>query len=183
MKPAITQTIKILKNGGVAVVPTDTLYGLVGQASNKKTVARIYKIKGRSGGKPFIILISSIKDLETFEIKTDNKLGLDLKKFWPGPTSIILPCKSEKFKYLHRGTKTLAFRLPRKNALLNMLRKTGPMVAPSANPQNLPPAKSAEEARLYFGDKVDFYLNGLKPKHKPSRIIKINNEVIEIVRN
>lgn len=176
------QIVKILKIGGVGVLLTDTLYGLVGQALNKRTVARIYKIKGRNNKKPLIILISSLKDLTRFGIKIDNKINKSLKSFWPGPVSIILPCPVKKFKYLHRDTKTLAFRLPKKNTLIKILKKTGPLVAPSANPEGQQPAQSIEEAKKYFGDNVDFYLTGVKSKCKPSTIIKVNNGGFEIIR-
>jgi L-threonylcarbamoyladenylate synthase len=174
--------IETLKNGGVAVLLTDTLYGLVGQALNKKTVARIYKIKDRNSKKPLIILIYSIKDLKLFGIKVNDGLKKDLKKFWPGPVSIILPCPIKKFEYLHRGTKTLAFRIPRKNSLIKILKKTGPLVAPSANPENLPPAQNITEAKKYFGKNVDFFLNGPKSKNKPSKLIKIHAGNIEFIR-
>lgn len=65
--------IKILNDGGVGVLLTDTLYGLVGRALDKKTVARIYKIKGRDEKKPFIILISSIRGLTYFGIDVDKQ--------------------------------------------------------------------------------------------------------------
>ena len=64
--------IKILENGGVGVIPTDTLYGLVAQALNKQAVSRVYRLKQRSVHKPFIILISSYEDLAVFGIKMDR---------------------------------------------------------------------------------------------------------------
>lgn len=170
--------IKTLKAGGVGVLSTDTLYGLVGQAMEKKTISRIYDIKGRDSKKPLIILISSTKDLKIFGVKVDDKIKIKLKEFWPGPVSIIFPCKMEKFKYLHRGAKTLAFRIPKKEELIRIIKKTGPLVAPSANPEGLPPARNITEAKKYFGDNIDFYLKGTKPKNKPSSIIKINNSNI-----
>jgi len=65
----LKKIIKILKEGGIGVLPTDTIYGLVGSALNKETVEMIYKIRKREKTKPFIILISSPKDLKIFEIK------------------------------------------------------------------------------------------------------------------
>jgi L-threonylcarbamoyladenylate synthase len=168
--------IDILKKGGVGVMPTDTIYGILARAHNKKAVERIYKIKGRDEKKPFIILISSLKDLEKFGIKipTSNLL----KKFWPGPVSIILEHtnkkSAKKFKYLNRGGGSLAFRFPKKKFIISFLEKTGPLVAPSANPEGLPPAQNAKEAQKYFGEKVDFYLSSGKPKMRPSKIILID---------
>lgn len=174
--------IKILKDGGIGVLPTDTLYGLVGLALNKNTVKRIYKVRQRNPKKPLIILISSLKDLAIFNIKLDSSLKKALNKFWPGKVSVILPCISKKLKYLHRGAKTLAFRFPSKKSLINLLGKTGPLVAPSANWEGQPPAKNIKEAKRFFGDEVDFYVNAGKLDSLPSTLIKIESGKVSLLR-
>jgi L-threonylcarbamoyladenylate synthase len=168
--------IEILKNGGVEVIPTDTIYGIVGSAFSKQAVERIYKIKNRPDNSPFIILISSLKDLENFNIKINKEQAKILEKFWPGKVSIIFPCNLVKYKYLHRGTKSLAFRFPNKKSLIEIIKKTGPLVAPSANLSNEKPAENINEARKYFGDSVDFYLSGGTLKSKPSALIRLGND-------
>lgn len=95
---------------------------------------------------------------------------------------MILPCKSTKFQYLHRGTKSLAFRLPKKKPLRELLEKTGPLVAPSANPQGLEPAKNITEAKKYFGDMVDVYVAGGKLEGKPSKLISLLEKKPKILR-
>lgn len=168
-----SKVIKILRRGGVGVLPTDTIYGIVGSALKIKIVERIYRLRKRNPRKPMIILIGSITDLRRFGVNVDSKTNKILKRFWPGKVSIILPCPSKKFAYLHRGAKTLAFRLPAKKSLRALLRKTGPLVAPSANPEGKPPAKTIREARRYFGDKVDFYIEGGRLTRKSSKLIKM----------
>ncbi len=175
--------IKILNsNDGVAIYPTDTLYGIIGSALSKKTVSRIYEIKGRDENKPFIILISKIKELELFGIKISHEQKNYLEKVWPGKVSVILPCKNSKFNYLHRGTKSLAFRLPKKRSLRELLQKIGPLVAPSANPQGFPPAKNITEAKKYFGDSIDKYIAGGKLEGKASTVISLLKKDPEILR-
>lgn len=169
----MTDEIKIIKNGGIGILPTDTLYGLVGSALNKKTVERIHKVRKRELDKPFILLISSLSDLATFGVKLNERTKNLLKKLWPGPVSVILPCDNKKFFYLHRGAKTLAFRLPKSELLHEFLRKTGPLVAPSANISGMPPALTISEARKYFGDKVDFYFDIGKLSNPPSSLVEI----------
>jgi len=176
--------IKILQSDGVGILPTDTLYGIVASAYSKKAVERIYKIKGRDENKPFIILISSIKDLEKFNI--DFNISI-LNKFWPGKFSILLPFKNKlsinKFKYLHRGTNELAFRLPNKKSLIELLKKTGPLVAPSANPQGFEPASNIKKAKSYFEEKMDFYIAGGTLKSTPSALLRIDkNGEIQVLR-
>lgn len=161
--------IEILKNRGVGIIPTDTIYGLVGSAFSKKAINRIYKIKKRNKNKKLIVLISSIDDLKKFKIKINKEQAKILKKFWPGKVSIIIG--------------DMAFRLPAKKYLIEILKQTGPLVAPSANPEGLKPAENIIQAKKYFGDKVDFYLSDGILKSKPSTLIRINkNGEIEVLR-
>jgi L-threonylcarbamoyladenylate synthase len=92
------------------------------------------------------------------------------------PTSVILDCPEDIFSYLHRGTQTLAFRLPASANLRELLLKTGPLIAPSANIEGLPPAKNIEEARNYFGDAVDLYMDGETIAGKASRVVRLHND-------
>lgn len=174
--------IASVKSGAVGVLPTDTIYGLVGSAYLPETVERIYNIRERDRYKAFIVLISSLEDLKYFQVKLDNYAEDILRKVWPGKVSVILSCPSDKFKYLHRGLKTLAFRLPQDENLVELIACTGPLVAPSANPANLPPAKTIFEARKYFGNKVDFYIDGGILESEPSTLIAIENGIIAIKR-
>jgi L-threonylcarbamoyladenylate synthase len=143
-------------------MPTDTLYGLVGSAFSEKAINRIYKIKKRDKKKKLIILISSISDLKKFKINLTNVQNSTLNKVWPGKVSIIL--------------NNIAFRLPAKKSLIEILKRTGPLVVPSANPEGLKPAENITQAKNYFGDKVDFYVAGGTLKGEPSVLIKINNK-------
>src|SRR3989338_11017033 len=95
--------VTILKQGGIGVLPTDTIYGLVGSALSQRAVKRIYKVRKRNPKKPFIILISSIKDLSHFGIRLDVKTRKFLENLWPGPVSVILACTDKQFFCLHRG--------------------------------------------------------------------------------
>jgi L-threonylcarbamoyladenylate synthase len=174
--------IDVIKKGGIGVLPTDTLYGLVGSAFSAEAVEKIYKIRERNTGKPFIILIGSISDLKKFGIKIDKKSELIIKKIWPGKVSIIFPVKNKKFQYLHRGTKSIAFRLPKKESLIHLLKKTGPLVAPSANREGDKPATTILKAKQYFGEKINFYADGGTLRAKPSTLIAIDSGKVIIKR-
>ncbi len=167
-----------VKNKKVGVIPTDTLYGVVGTALSEEVVERIYKIKERSADKPLIVLIGDLADLKLFNIKT----SVDLNKFWPGKVSIILPCEEEKFTYLHRGKKTLAFRLTDDKRLRLFLKEVGPLVAPSANKEGENPSKNIKEAKSYFNNEVDFYIDGGELLSKPSTLISIENNKVFLHR-
>lgn len=174
--------INILKNGGIGVMPTDTQYGLVASALNQKAVEKVYTLRKRSPNKPFIILISCFNDLNHFNISLDNKTKELLEKIWPNPVSVILPCSSNKFLYLHRGTNSLAFRIPKLPKLFNLLKISGPLIAPSANFEGHPYAKTISEAKEYFKDNLDFYKDQGIIESSPSTLIKIEDGKIEILR-
>jgi len=107
-----------------------------------------------------------------------------LEKFWPGQVSVILPCRFAKWKYIHRGTNSIAFRMiGKKNKnLFNLINKVGPLVAPSVNKESKKPAETIKEAKKYFGDKVDFYISGGTLKSEPSTLVRFNNDNLEVLR-
>lgn len=166
----------ILKLGGIGVLPTDTLYGVVGNALDKEAVERIYELRKRDLQKPMIILISSLKDLKKFGIVLNAQQKKTLANLWPAKVSVVLPCKNKKFEHLHRGKNTLAFRLPGDEQLIGLLRKTGPLVAPSANKSGQDPATNYLEAKKYFAEEVDFYVDMGKLKSKHSTIVEMGDD-------
>ncbi len=208
--------IKILKNNGVAIMPTDTIYGIVGNALNEEVVKRIYNIKKRDLEKSCIVLIGDISELKRFSITLLEKQTTSLtpqekiiKKFWPGPVSIILTCSQSQDPDQSQGQtfgtslrsdlgiaslifnkkdNSIAFRVPDNLDLRKFLLKTGPLVALSANPQNLNPAKNIIEAKKYFAkenlDLIDFYLDGGIMEGKASKIIRLFSDgSVKIIRN
>jgi L-threonylcarbamoyladenylate synthase len=184
--------VKILNENGVVVMPTDTLYGIVGKAGNTSVVERIYTVRKRTPTKPCIILIGEIEELKKFSIPLSEEQKNILKQYWsfdfaqdfqPGPTSIVLDCPDEKFAYLHRGTKSLAFRMPLPEGLRELLQKTGPLVAPSANTEKFPASENVEDAKKYFGDAIDLYVDGGPIVSKASKIIRLHKDgSVSIVR-
>ncbi len=168
--------IKVLKNGGIVVMPTDTLYGIVGRAENPETVERIYTVRKRAPEKPCIILISNIEDLDKFSVVLSSKQKNKIGEYWPGPVSIILDCVEETFSYLHRGTKTLAFRLPAQENLRKLLREVGPLIGPSANVEGGPVANNITEAKGYFDNLVDLYIDAGEVNGQSSKVIKLQDD-------
>jgi len=182
IKKAVGLIAPTLRRGGVGVIPTDTIYGLAGLALNKKTVARIYKLRRRDPKKPFIILISSLKDLRSFGVHLTAKDKRALARLWPNSVSIVLPCSNKKFAYLHRGTGTLAFRYPKIKWLKELLLTTGPLISTSANFEGEPAAKTTTEAKIYFGEALDFYIDAGKQNGKPSTVVSLRKGKLTVLR-
>jgi len=198
----------LLKEGAIGVIPTDTIYGICTSAFNKKSVEKVYKLRKRNPNKPCIILIHNFDDLRKFNIRLEKWQRKILEKIWPSKISVILPiriiqpntyishkCSSSgnnhsnipisrsvnNLYYLHRGTNSLAFRLPKNKLILNILKISGPLIAPSANFEGYEPAKNIREAKKYFGDKV-FYLDRGNLISKPSTLIDLREKKIKILR-
>lgn len=173
----------LLKEGKIGVIPTDTIYGIVGLALNPQTVEEIYILRKRSLDKPMIILISSLNDLKKFDVKLTGKQADFLKKVWPNPLSVVLSCPNKKFQYLHRGENSLAFRIPKDQKISEILKAVGPLVAPSANFEGDAPSQNIDQAKKYFADKVAFYVDGGEIKARPSKVVRLNNEgSLELLR-
>ncbi len=173
------RVIKILKNGGVGFMPSDTIYGLSCRALDKKAVMRIHRLKERDEHKPFIVLISSLMQLLELGVNTFPKELVN--DYWPGALTIIFDAPKAP-QWLQLGTKTLAVRLPNDEDLRDLINEVGPLVSTSANIQARRPAKSVEEARRYFGGKLDFYIDAGLIENPPSTIIELHKGKLRVVR-
>ena len=168
--------VNTLMHGGIAVIATDTIYGVVGQALIPETVERIYTLKQRTPEKPCIILIDQPSAMKQFGV-SDEYIQKVAEYPWSGPTSFVVPIDRTDLRYLDRGTMTLAFRIPHRDTLRHLLVKTGPLIAPSANTEGCPPATTIAEARYYFGDAVA-YCDGGHIEGAPSRLVAIATNTI-----
>jgi L-threonylcarbamoyladenylate synthase len=172
---------RLLQNGAVGVIPSDTLYGIVASMAHEAAVERLFGLRKRDSNKPCIVLIgdrSQITDTAGWH-SADWRVT---EHYWPGPFSIIVPTTAKTPAYLHRGGTTLAYRLPAYSALQAMLQQAGPVIAPTANVQGEPPATTIEEAERYFGNSVDFYVDAGKLAGEPSTLMKVENDRIRILR-
>lgn len=180
----VSKVIKTLRAGGIAVVPTDTLYGIVARYDDKKAIERIYKVKGRDDGKPLIVLVASLNDLNLFNVKLTAEQKKFLESNWPGKVSVMFPVNKSKFTHIHRGTGSIAFRMigKRNPNVFKIIKSVGPIVAPSANPQSKEPGKTVWECRKYFGDTVDAYLCSGTKKGSASTIVDYTSQTPKILR-
>jgi len=166
-------------SGAVGVLPTDTVYGLVARAGDQLAVQRLYDLKLREG-KPGTMIAASIDQLVDLGLKARYLKAVD--QFWPGAVSVIIPCGPE-LAYLHEGKFSLAVRIPADETLRKLLEQTGPLLTTSANHPGEPTATTVSAAKQYFGDAVDFYVDGGDlSDHVPSTIIRIVDDAIEILR-
>jgi L-threonylcarbamoyladenylate synthase len=173
------QLIEVLHTGAVGVIPTDTVYGLVCSASNHDAVSRLYALKKREQ-KPGTIIAGKLQQFIDLGIRARYVKAVE--DYWPNPLSIVIPCGPE-LDYLHQGQRSLALRIPNDRELGSLLAATGALLTTSANQPGKPPATSIAEAKHYFGETVDFYVDGgLLKERAPSTIIRIIDDAIEVLR-
>lgn len=174
--PVAQQLITTLQQGGIAVVRTDTLYGIIALASNEEAVANIYAAKQRDPSKQCIVLLSDA---------TMNTAYADIIAQHSNnekPTSVIVPVSDEP-AWIVRDGDSVAYRVVRDDLLKEVIAVTGPVIAPSANPEGLPPAMTIDEAKAYFTDFVDLYIDGgtVPADIHASRIVRINPDDTEAI--
>ncbi len=167
----------LMRPGAIAVIPTDTVYGVVARAADPQAVARLYALKHRDH-KPGTIIAASIDQL--VELGIPRRYLTAVQQFWPGPVSVETP---HDIDYLHQGTGRQALRIPDDPALVALLQQTGPLQTSSANLPGEAPATTVAEAKAYFGDAVDLYVDGGDLSGRlPSTIIHIVDDAIEVIR-
>lgn len=176
------KVVSLFAGGAIGVIPTDTIYGISCSAFDRAAVERVFAIRQRTQGKPFIILIASFDDLIIFGIRLSKKTRALLSSMWPAPMSIIFPLQKKKFQYLHRGLQSLAFRMPANAALRTLLKKTGPIITTSANREGKKPAATIAQAKKYFGERIDFYVDAGRLDGSPSTIVRFDGTTFTILR-
>lgn len=169
--------VEALNAGGLAVVPTDTVYGLVCRAQDETAVAKLYALKNRAQ-KPGTVIAGSIDQLVDLGIK--RRYLTAVEQYWPNPISIEIP---HDLAYLSQNTGRQAFRIVADDTIKELLDKTGPLLTSSANMPGEDPAENIEQARQYFDDEVGFYLDGGDISNiSPSTLIRIVDDAVEVLR-
>lgn len=176
---SINEVAEQLIAGAVGVIPTDTVYGLVCSAHHPDAIRRLYALKHREN-KPGTIVAANVDQL--VELGIPRRYLKVIEQYWPNPISVVIPV-GQKLEALHLGKGSLAVRVPKNDALSNLLAITGPLLTTSANNPGEPTASTIAAAKAYFSDTVDFYVDGGDlENHAPSTIIRVVDDAIEVLR-
>lgn len=162
--------------------PTETVYGLGILASSKENFNRLVEVKHRSPNKPFTLMISNISQVK--DIVEINDLARKLlDTFTPGPLTLILKAKKGVPNFLDLGTGYIGIRIPNDSFILSVIDIINrPLLVPSANPSDLPPATNKEEVYKYFKDNIDYIVEGDIKSNIPSTIIKVDGDDLTLIR-
>jgi L-threonylcarbamoyladenylate synthase len=176
MRIGLTEAARLLQEGKVVAIPTETVYGLAAVASNPDAVEKIYRLKNRPRDNPLIIHIHDASDLEHYVETISPAVQALADKFWPGPLTIVLPVKEGVvLPSVSAGLRTQAFRVPNHALTRALISQTGPLVAPSANLSGNPSTVSPDQVEKDFG--ADFpVLDGGRCKKGLESTILVWNE-------
>lgn len=159
----IKEAALVLKNGGLVVFPTETVYGLGADATNEKAVNNIFKAKGRPQDNPLIVHVGSFDLIPSLvkEIPPAAKKIMD--RFFPGPITVIMEKSDLVPKVTSAGLPTVGIRMPENIIARELIRKAGvPVAAPSANTSGLPSPTEVKRCVEDLEGKVDFIIGGGK---------------------
>ncbi len=175
---------EILNNSELVGIPTETVYGLAGNALNPKAVAEIFKVKDRPSFDPLILHTSSLERVPEFVHEIPSKAHELANHFWPGPLTMIFR-KKEIIPYLvTSGLETIAVRIPNHPLTIKLLESIDfPLAAPSANPFGYVSPTNAEHVNEQLGEKIKYVLDG-GDCHVgiESTIVEFENDEINVLR-
>lgn len=138
--------------GEVVAIPTETVYGLAASYDNPTAIKKIYALKNRPPENPLIMHLASTKEIESFVEALPAGFERLAEAFWPGALTLVLPVIQDKIPEIVRaGLPTQAFRIPSHPIALELLKETGPLVAPSANMSGRPSSVSEAHVETDFG--------------------------------
>ncbi len=158
---SIETAAKILQNKGLVAFPTETVYGLGGDALDENAAAKIYEAKGRPSDNPLIVHIADTAAVYELATEVPEKAKMLMEAFWPGPLTIILPKKAQVPDGTTGGLNTVAIRMPSHPVALNMIRESGLYIAaPSANTSGRPSPTLAEHVMEDMNGRIEMILDG-----------------------
>jgi len=185
---SVNKAFKFIKKGGIVVFPTDTVYGFLADAGNKKVVEKIFRIKKRPKSKPLAVFVKDFKMAQGLA-EINEKQKKIIKKYWPGKYTFILSslrgaeATKQSKKYIIKNNK-IALRIPDYKYLNILLKKINkPLVQTSVNISNNPSLTKISDIIEQFGKFDVLIINaGNLKKYKPSKILDLTKDKIKVLR-
>jgi len=178
----IKKATDVLRDGGVIIYPTDTVYGLGCDLSNKKGIERIYEIKRRNKKRPLSFVCSDLKHISQYALVTDYAYKT-MKRFLPGPYTFILEASRLVPKIILPKRPTTGIRVPANEICLALIRELGqPIISTSVQTLEGEDLGNPAIINEYFGRIVDLIIDGGTIVPEPSSIISLVDDTIEVIR-
>jgi tRNA threonylcarbamoyl adenosine modification protein (Sua5/YciO/YrdC/YwlC family) len=179
----VAEAVSALRRGDLAVLPTDTVYGIAADAFSPPAVDRLLAAKGRGRDMPVPVLVGSWRGLDGLAEHATPTMRALVEAFWPGPLTLIVRAAPSLAWDLGETRGTVAVRMPLHPVALAVLAETGPLAVSSANRTGMPPATDAAQAAEQLGSSVAVYLEaGSSGEAVPSTILDLTGDVPQVRR-
>ena len=184
-RAAVLAAARAVREGGLLVLPTETVYGLGCAPGDPDATARLFRAKRRPPGLNLPVLVAT--EAEAWEVAAPTPAARALARaFWPGPITLVLPRTARSRGWaLGEGAETVAVRIPRHRLALDLLEAAGPIAATSANISGEPPLEAEEDLVRTFGEAVRVYLvlpPGARPAGRPSAVVDCAGARLRVLR-
>ena len=173
---------KTLAAGGAVVLPTETVYGLFAQALNEEAVERVYELKRRPRDKALNLNVASLEEIYAFSKNQPTYLDQLYQAFLPGPLTIILQANDQVPTWINSGMDTVGFRIPKHLVTLDLIRKYGPLIGPSANLSGKASGTSFQQIMMDFQDEISGVEDDASLTGQDSTILDLSGEKALILR-
>jgi len=156
----LEQAAEVIWRGGIAAVPTDTVYGLAADPANAAAVKRIYEVKGRDFRRPLILLAANLEMVERLDLQILDLARKAMEHFWPGGLTLVLQAAPSVPQHLLAGGTTIGLRIPAHPVALGLIEMAGfPLASTSANRSGSPSALRSEEVIEALGEEIDLVID------------------------
>lgn len=178
----INKAVELLKEGGIIIYPTDTVYGIGCDIFNRDALEKIFRIKNTGDEKLFSFVCSDLKDISRYA-KVSDYAYRTMKHLLPGPFTFILPAAKVVPKKLWSKRKTVGIRIPNHQVSLTLVRELGnPIISTSTTNENGEVLINPEEIKSIFEDRVDLMLSSGNLSGQPSSVIDLSEDSPEVIR-
>jgi L-threonylcarbamoyladenylate synthase len=180
----ISAAVAALKRGAVIAFPTETLYGLGADALNPAAVEKVFQLKGRDAGNPIPVLIADREMLLSLVSHIPPVADKLIAQFWPGPLTIVLPARRDIPPPLVNAAGGVGVRISSQPIARELVKSFGrPLTATSANPSGRPAARTAQEAKEYFSEQIDIFVDGGNLNSQTgSTVVALVGDSVRIIR-
>ena len=178
----VEKAAKLIRDGNVVALPTETVYGLAADALNIVAVQKIFDLKKRPADNPLIVHVANTDQSFTLADIESNDFFRLTEEFWPGPLTLVLPKKPQVLDIITAGLGTVAVRMPDHPKMLSVIENTGPVAAPSANRSGKPSPTRPEHVEDDFGEEFPIVDGGSCSVGIESTVLDISGDTPVILR-
>ena len=180
----IDKIVEVINNGGLVITPTDTIYGIMGDALNEDVIRRVFDVKQRPYNKPLLLLMDSFEMLDNYTEELSELERKLINKFWPGLVTFILTKNDKVSNLITAGNDTVGIRIPNNKDLLEIIRRLKrPVISTSANITGTPVITSTELLEKDLIDNIDYIEDGGVVNEVSSTIVRVIDNKVNILRD